>query len=142
MCAMHSKINKRLALRYFEAYKTGDIEAVMRFLDPHHVLHPGAGGEPQSLDERKRDEMVFFAAFSNIDVIVEDQIAEGDKVVSRITMNCTHTSEYQGIPATGKQVKIPYIDIARIKAGKILEEWVEFDMMNILRQIRASKPEH
>ena len=73
---------------------------------------------------------------------LEDQIAEGDKVASRVTMNCTHTSEYQGISATGKRVKIPYIDIARIKGEKIVEEWVEFDMMNILRQIRATKPEY
>jgi steroid delta-isomerase-like uncharacterized protein len=142
MCAMHSKINKRLVLRYFEAYKTGDMEAVIKFLDPHHILHPGAGGEPQDLDARKRDEMVFFASFSDIDVVVEDQIAEGDKVASRVTMNCTHTREYQGIPATGKRVKIPYIDIASVEAGKILEEWVEFDMTNILRQIRPSRPEH
>jgi predicted ester cyclase len=140
--ATHSETNKRITRRYFNAYERGDIEAVMKFLDPHHVLHPGAGGEPQNLDARKRDEMVFFAAFSNIDVIVEDQIAEGNKVVSRITMNCTHTGEYQDIPATGKQVKIPYIDIVRIKAGKILEEWVEFDMMKILQQIRTSKQEH
>jgi predicted ester cyclase len=50
-------------------------------------------------------------------------------------MHCTHTGEYQGIPATGKRIAITFIDIALIKAGKIVEEWVEFDMMSILRQI-------
>jgi predicted ester cyclase len=53
-----------------------------------------------NFDERKRDETVFFKAFSNIRAIVEDQIAEGDKVANRITMHCTQTGEYQGIPAT------------------------------------------
>jgi predicted ester cyclase len=123
---------------YFKAYETGDIEAVMKFIDPNYVLHPGGGGEPMNFDERKRDEMLFFSAFSNIQAIVEDQIAEGNKVASRITMRCNHTGEYQGIPATGKRITITYIDIAIMKAGKIVEEWVEFDMMNILQQIRRS----
>jgi len=131
---MLSEPNKAVARRYFKAYETGDIEAVMEFIDPHYVLHPG-GGKPLNYDARKRDEMVFFSAFSDIQAVVEDQIAEGDKVVSRITMYCTHTGEYQGISATGKRIAITYIDIALIKAGKIVEEWVEFDMMNILHQI-------
>jgi len=86
---------------------------------------------------RRRDEMVFFAAFSNIEAVVEDQVAEGDEVVSRVTLHCTHSGEYQGVPATGKRVAITYVDIVRIRAGKIVEEWVEFDMMSILRQIRT-----
>lgn len=94
-----------------------------------------------NFDERKRDELLFFSAFSNIQAVVEDQIAEGDKVVSRVTMYCTHTGEYQGIPANGKRIAIPYIDIALFRAGKIVEEWVEFDMMNILRQIGARSHE-
>jgi predicted ester cyclase len=93
-----------------------------------------------NFDERKRDEMMFFSAFSNIQAVVEDQIAERDKVASRITMYCTHTGMYQGIPATGKRIAITHIDIALMKAGKIVEEWVEFDMTNILQQIRHSQP--
>lgn len=87
-------------------------------------------------DERRRDEMVFFGAFSGIEVVVEDQIAEGDKVANRIMMYCTHTGEYQGVPASGNRIAIPYIDIILLKDGKIVEEWVEFDSANILRQIR------
>jgi steroid delta-isomerase-like uncharacterized protein len=132
-----SEPNKTLARRYFEAYSTGDIDAVMEFVAPHYALHPGGGGEPMNSRQRKRDEMVFFRAFSNIQAIVEDQVAEGDKVVSRTTMYCTHTGEYHGIPATGKRIAIPYIDIMLIKAGKIVEEWVEYDTMNILQQLRV-----
>jgi predicted ester cyclase len=128
---------KDLARGYFKAYENGDIEAVMGFLDRDYVLHPGGGEEPLNYDGRKRDEMVFFAAFSRIEAVVEDQVAEGDQVVSRVTLHCTHSGEYQGVPATGKRVAITYMDILRFKAGKIVEEWVEFDMMGILRQIRA-----
>ena len=132
---MSAELNKTLARRYFKAYETGDIDAVMQFIGPDYILHPGGGAGPLNFDARKRDEQVFFSAFSSIQAIVEDQIAEGEKVVSRITMHCAHTGEYQGIPATGKRIMIPYIDILYIKAGKIVEEWVEFDMMNILKQI-------
>jgi len=111
----------------------------MKFIDSKYILHPGGRGEPMNSEERKADEMIFFAAFSNIEAVVEDQIAEGDKVVNRITIYCTHTGKYQGIPATGKRIMITYIDIVLIKAGMILEEWVEFDMMSILRQIGARK---
>jgi predicted ester cyclase len=129
------ELNKTVARRYFEAYDTGNIDTVMEFIDPNYVLHPEGGGKPMNFDERKRDELVFFSAFSNVQAIVEDQITEGDKVANRITMWCTHTGEFHGIPATGKRIAITYIDIALIKTGKIVEEWVEFDLMSILRQV-------
>jgi len=134
-----SERNKMVACRYFKAYETGNIEAVMKFLAPKYVLHPGGIGERMNSDERKRDEMTFFSGFSGIKTVVEDQIAEGDKVASRITMRCTHTGKYRGIPATGKRVIIPYIDILQIRAGKISEEWVEFDTMGIITQINDHK---
>ena len=83
MHTMFSELNKTVARRYFEAYHTGDIDVVREFIDPHYVLHLGGGGEPMNFDARKRDELVFFLAFSSIQAIVEDQIAGGDKVVSR-----------------------------------------------------------
>lgn len=134
-----SKRNKTVARNYFKAYETGDIEAVMKFIAPNYILHPGGDGEPMNSEERKCDEMVFFSGFSSIKTVVEDQIAEGDKVASRITIHCIHTGKYQGIPATGKRVVIPYIDIMHIKTRKIVEEWIEFDMMNIVKQISVNE---
>jgi steroid delta-isomerase-like uncharacterized protein len=134
--------NKALACHYFKAYETGDIDAVMKFIAPNYILHPGGDGKPMNSEGRKRDEIAFFSAFSNIKTVVEDQLAEGDKVANRIIMICTHTAKYQGIPRTGKRVVIPYIDILQIKAGKIVKEWVEFDMASIVRQISVRKDKH
>jgi steroid delta-isomerase-like uncharacterized protein len=131
--------NKAIARRYFDAYNTGDIKAVMKFIDSDYVLHPGGSRESMNTEERKKDETGFFRAFSNIQAIVEDQIAEVDKVANRITMHCTHSAEYQGVPATGKRIVIPYMDIILFRAGKILEEWVEYDTTNILQQISVNK---
>ena len=130
------KKNKALIRRYFSAYDTGDQEAVLRFVDANHVYHPPGGGEPLDFAARKSDDAVFFRAFSRVHTIIEDQIAEGDKVASRVTMEADHTGEYQKIPPTGKRIKITFIDIARVASGRIVEEWTEFDMMSILQQLK------
>lgn len=131
--------NKAIARSYFESYDTGDIDAVMKFIGSGYVLHPGGGGEQMNSDERRRDESVFFRAFTNIEALVEDQIAENDKVANRITMYCTHTREYHGVAATGRRITIPYLDIVVFRAGKIVEEWVEYDTANIMQQINVHK---
>jgi steroid delta-isomerase-like uncharacterized protein len=136
---MSSELNKAMARSYFEAYNTGDIDAVMKFIGSDYVLHPGGSGESMNSEDRRKDETVFFRAFSSIQAVVEDQIAENDKVANRIRMYCTHAGEYQGVPATGKGIVITYIDITLFKAGKIVEEWVEYDTASILQQIRVRK---
>src|SRR3972149_4742059 len=95
------KRNKALIQQYFKAYDTGDINAVLGFVDPNHVHHPPGGGESLNFTERRDDDTIFFKAFSRIHTTVEDQIAEGDKVASRVTMEADHTGEYQKIPPTG-----------------------------------------
>ncbi len=132
---MSLDLNKRVARRYFKAYEKGDVDAVMHFIDSDYTLHPGGGAGPMNFDERRLDELVFFSAFSNIRTTVEDQIAEDDRVANRITMRCSHTGQYHGIPRSGKRIVITYMDIVLLRAGKIVEEWVEFDLMSILRQI-------
>ena len=127
----------KIARDYFRAYEADDPDALMRFLHSNYVLYPGGDGKPMNADERRRDEAVFFSAFSDIGVSIEDQIAEGDKVANRITMTGISTGNYRGIPATQKKVIFPYIDILWIKDGKIVREWVEFDAESILRQIKA-----
>jgi predicted ester cyclase len=128
------KRHKALIRQYFRAYDTDDINAVLKFIHQNHVHHPGAGA-PMSFVQRKRDDEVFFKAFSKIHTTVEDLIAEGNKVVSRVTMEADHTGEYQGLRPTGKRIKITFIDIARIAFGKIVEEWTEFDMLSIIQQL-------
>jgi predicted ester cyclase len=131
---MQKESNRALVRRYLEAYNTGSIDTVLEFVHQDHIHHPG-NGKPLDFDARRHDDQVFFSAFSKVETIVEDQIAEGNKVASRITMHCSHTGTYHGIPSTGKHVVITFIDIASVKEEKIFEEWVEFDTMSILQQI-------
>ena len=77
----------------------------------------------------------FRAAFPDVHYTVEDQIAEGDKVVVRYRFRGTHLGAFQGMPPTGKQVTYTGILIYRIVDGKIAEQWTEFDLLGFLRQL-------
>ena len=134
---MVSEPAKTVVRRHFEAYNAQRPEAVLAFVHPDYVYHPPGGGEPMDRRGRQADEAPFFAAFTEIESVVEDQIAEGERVATRVTMYCTHTGPYGGIPPTGRRIAIPLIDISTVRDGMILEEWAEFDMRGILRQLGA-----
>jgi steroid delta-isomerase-like uncharacterized protein len=74
-------------------------------------------------------------AFSDLHFTVEDQIAAGDRVVIRWTASGTHTGEFQGIPPTGKTVRISGIDIDRVVDGKVVECWPEVNELGLLQQL-------
>jgi predicted ester cyclase len=78
---------------------------------------------------------LLLSAFTGSTSTVEDMIAEGDKVVSRLTFRGTHTGEIMGIPPTGKSVMISEIIIDRLADGKIVESWRLFDQMGMMQQM-------
>jgi predicted ester cyclase len=65
----------------------------------------------------------------------EDQIAEGDKVVSRMTSKATHMGEFQGIPPTGKRIAVTGIWIDRVVDDQIVERWGQVDMLGVMQQL-------
>jgi predicted ester cyclase len=81
--------------------------------------------------------MMVHSGLPDADVSVEEEIAEGDKVVIRWTLRCTHMSELMGIPPTGKQVTWTGITIYRLADGKIVEEKGEEDSLGLMRQLGA-----
>jgi steroid delta-isomerase-like uncharacterized protein len=108
-----------------------------------HDPHGPPGGWPNGPEGLKMVASVFGGAFSNWDIRIEDQIAEGDKVVTRWTARAVHTSPLPGIPATGKMVNVTGANIARFVDGKIAESWFNFDMFTLLQQLGViPEPEH
>jgi predicted ester cyclase len=71
---------------------------------------------------------------------VEDQIAEGDKVVTRVTFHGTHQGQFNGIAPTGKQVKWSGIAMDRIADGKVVEMWHVQNTTGLLQQLGAVAP--
>ena len=77
----------------------------------------------------------FRNAFPDVQFTVEDQIAEGDKVVTRYTFRGTHQGNLFEIPPTGKTVAFPGISIYRMQNGKMKEAWVNYDVMGMMQQL-------
>ena len=76
-------------------------------------------------------------AFPDTHLTIEDQIAEGDMVVSRLTATGTHQGPLMGIPPSGKRVTITGTTILRYASGKVAEAWYEYDALGMLQQIGA-----
>jgi steroid delta-isomerase-like uncharacterized protein len=79
----------------------------------------------------------FRAAFPDIEVVVEDQIAEGDMVATRCSVRGKHGGDSLGFAATQAPVDFTGVTITRIKDGKIVEAWNNFDFMRIYKQLGA-----
>ena len=125
--------NKAIARRFFEA---SDAE----LLAPDLVVHfPGAPA-PLNREALLQELSMFNAAFSDTHIMVEDQIAEGDKVATRVTWRGTQSGNFQGLPPTGKQIAMGAIIVQRIKEGKILEHWPLFDLMGMMQQLGLVAP--
>ncbi len=80
---------------------------------------------------------MYQSAFHDAAITIDDQIADGDHVVTRWTGRGTHTGELMGIAATGKEVTVSGITISRLAGGKIAEEWELMDALGMLVQLGA-----
>jgi predicted ester cyclase len=90
------------------------VDAIDRFCAADFVDHNPPHGGKGSLDATKQQFLELAAAFPDLKMIVQDQIAEGDRVVNRVLVRGTHEGEYMGIPGSGKTVEIGGIDILRM----------------------------
>ena len=131
--------NKAIARRMYEAFgqavSTGNWAALDAVLAADAIDHNPVPGQGPGLEGVKQVFAVFAAGFPDIHFSVEDMIAEGDKVVSRLTMHGTHRGDFQGIAPTGKSITQTGIDILRIVGGKVVERWGEFDNLGLLQQL-------
>lgn len=77
----------------------------------------------------------FRTGFPNLTVTVEEQVAEGDKVVNRLRISGTQTGEFQGIPPTGRPVQFTAVSMMRLENGKLAEIWGQPDIMGLMQQL-------
>lgn len=117
--------NKELVRRSVEAINEEGPDAVDRFFAPDWVGWDSRDGSKQNRDDSKKELAVILSGFPDARVTIEDLVAEGDRVASRMTATGTHTKEYFGVSPTGKQLRFSMIGIDRIANGKIVESWTE-----------------
>lgn len=132
-----SERNKALMRRGIEeVWNQGDFDVADELIASDYVGH-------QPPDEYHGPDGVkdFFGmlrrAFPDIHFTIEDQVAEGDRVVTRWTARATHQGEFQGIPPTGKSGTVTGITINRFADGKVVEGWTNLDTLGLLQQLGA-----
>jgi steroid delta-isomerase-like uncharacterized protein len=131
-----SEENKAITRRIFEeVWGAHNADSVEKYFAAGFINHPELPGVPQGAEGIKALVSLFAGAFSDEEQVIEDQIAEGDRVVTRWSTTGTHTGEYAGIPATGKRVKTTAITIYRFEGGKAVEGWSEYNSLETMQQL-------
>ena len=122
---MSTEENKAIVRRYFEeVWQKRDVEKLEKFYPSPSLLEQEgpAGQELPSLDDAKEYVRQVQAAFPDLDIEINDIIAEGDQVAVRTTLRSSHQTEFRGIPArASEQVEVSGNVIWRIADGKIVE---------------------
>jgi steroid delta-isomerase-like uncharacterized protein len=130
--------NIALVKRFVVEYQTNHDESVLdELVAEEFVDRSPLPGVPPTREGVRGLFAGFHAAFSPFAAQIHDQVADGDKVVTRKTFHGRHVGDFMGIPATGRQVSIDVIDIVRIADGRIVEHWNVVDQLGLLRQLGA-----
>ena len=118
-----------------EVFNKKNTAAIEDFVDPNGIDHALPPGLPAGIEGTKQFIIMYLTAFPDLHFTVEDMIAEGDKVVARLTTRGTQLGTFMGIPPTGKQATVTAIDINRIEGGKSVEHWLNMDTLGLLQQL-------
>jgi steroid delta-isomerase-like uncharacterized protein len=140
MAGMSADDNRNLVRRLLEeVWNSGNLGLVEEILATDFLRHgpPSLEGVARGPEGFKQLVTMYRAAFPNLRISVEDQVAEGDKVVTRWTAHGTHGGELMGLSPTGKEIAVPGIIIDRIREGKIHEEWVDYDGLGMMQTLGA-----
>jgi steroid delta-isomerase-like uncharacterized protein len=131
--------NKAISRRALELFGGGDLDELDQLVSEDAVDHdpqnPNAG--IHGPEGAKRTAAIYRDAFPDLRITVEDQIAEGDKVVTRWKAVGTHDGDLPGLPASGRSTTVTGIGIDRIEGGKIVESWGNWDTLGMMQQLGA-----
>jgi steroid delta-isomerase-like uncharacterized protein len=141
---MSSEESKVIVRRFWGVWEEGNIDLVDELLAPDYVNHsPATPDQPTDPEGIKAVVGMFRGAMPDLRVIIEDMIAEGDKVVVRYTIEGTHERELFGVPPTGQRLSIKSISVERVSDGKIREHWRITDSLDMMQQLGVIPvPEH
>lgn len=133
--------NKELVRRYYEdVVSTGAVEEVERFVSPDYVEVHGNARHAMGIEGAKEHIRGVRRTYPDLRLTVEQQIAEGEWVVTRVTMRGTHRGEWQGIAPTGRPVEVTAVNIDRVIGGRIVEHGGAADLLLPLLEIGAIRP--
>lgn len=130
---MTDKYNGRLAYRFAEMLNEKDVRILDEILAESYVNHNPFVAD--GLETNKGFWKVWLSAFPDTEVIVEDALAAGDRVVGRFTYRATHSGEFMGFAPSGNRIEMRSIDIWRIENGRFVEHWDELNTLEFFGQL-------
>ena len=135
---MSAEENREIVRRFWGVWEEGNLGLVDELVAPDYVNHsPGMPNQPEGPEGVKAVVSMFRAGMPNLRVVIEDMIAEGDKVMMRYKIEGTHEGELFGVPPTGRRVSIESITVERVSGGKIREHWRVTDTLDMMQQLGA-----
>ena len=135
-----SEENKAIARKFFKMFELGDTGLADEVVAADYVNHNALPGQRLGIEGVKQFATSIKNAIPDIQFNIGDQIAEGDKVVTRYTVGGTHQGELFGISATGKQVKWTATATMTVANGKIQEAWINWDQWGLMQQLGIVPP--
>jgi predicted ester cyclase len=127
--------NKAIADRLPLELNKGNMGVLDEVTDPRAVDHSLPPGMPPTVESTKQFLTMFRTAFPDLTYTVEFSVAEGDKVMQRVTARGTMKSDFMGMKATGKSATWTESHIVRITNGKVVEHWANLDQVGMLQQL-------
>jgi steroid delta-isomerase-like uncharacterized protein len=127
----NKEIVRRLGVEPWE----GNLGVIDELVAPDYIGHDPAQPDMQGPEGIKEFITGYLAGFPDGRITIDGQFAAGDMVATRWTGRGTHQGELMGIPPTGKQVTVSGITISRVKNGKVVEEWSNWDTLGMLQQL-------
>lgn len=130
-----SEENKAIARRFYEAFGAEDMDALKEVLAPDLVAYSHAGPEAQNREQHLQGIAMWLGSFET-GFDVEEQIAEDDKVATRVTLRAVHNrGEFMGVQPNDKQFELSGMSIERIKDGRIVHRRVESDWLKVMQEL-------
>jgi steroid delta-isomerase-like uncharacterized protein len=123
---------------YDEVFRRHNVDAIDELLTEDFVEHTPAPG--QATDRQGAKDFIgqVLQAFPDLDIEIENEVAEGDTVSAVVRMTGTHRADFAGIPATGRNVSVYAMDVSRVRDGRFSEHWGLADMGGLMTQLGAT----
>lgn len=138
---MSTEQNKNLVRRYYEeVVNTGNVGDIERFISPDYVEVHDNQRYPIGVEGAKEHVVGVRRTYRDLRLTIEQQIAEGEWVVSRVTMRGTHRGEWLGIPPTGKRIEVSAVNIDRVVGDRIVEHGGAANLLGPLLEAGAVRP--
>jgi steroid delta-isomerase-like uncharacterized protein len=133
---MSAEENKALVRRWFAELDRKNLDIIDELLPVDYVDHnPPLPDLPSGREGVRQSSLILLAAFPDAAHTIEDQIAEGDKVMTRLNVRATFFGECLGFPPTGKVVEVSGVAVHRVEGGRLVEHWAHMDMAGFMQQI-------